>query len=103
ALAPGGRMLLFGSLSDELVSIHPRRVLSGDVRVEGFWLGSWAKRQRVLRMLRLFREVGELIRDGTLTSPIAATYPLTQVREAVTHAAAEGKGGKVLLRIGERN
>lgn len=102
ALAPGGRILLFGSLSDEPVSVHPRRILSGDVRVEGFWLGSWAKKQRVLRMLRLFREVGELIRDGTLTSPIAATYPLARVREAVAHAAAEGKGGKVLLRIGER-
>ncbi|QDU20462.1 zinc-dependent alcohol dehydrogenase family protein [Urbifossiella limnaea] len=103
SLAPGGRVLLFGSLSDEVVSVHPRRILSGDVRVEGFWLGSWAKSQPVLRMLRLFREVGELIRDGTLTSPIAATYPLAKVREAVTHAAAAGKGGKVLLRIGERN
>ena len=103
SLAPGGRILLFGSLSDEVVSVHPRRVLSGDVRVEGFWLGSWAKSQPVVRMLRLFREVGELIRDGTLTSPIAATYPLARVREAVTHAAAAGKGGKVLLRIGERS
>ncbi|MFO0800759.1 MAG: zinc-dependent alcohol dehydrogenase family protein [Gemmataceae bacterium] len=103
ALAPGGRILLFGSLSDEPVSVHPRRILSGDVRVEGFWLGSWAKSQPVVRMLRLFREVGDLIRDGTLTSPIAATYPLAKVREAVTHAAAAGKGGKVLLRIGERN
>ncbi len=103
ALAPGGRVLLFGSLSDEVVSVHPRRILSGDVRVEGFWLGNWAKSQPVVRMLRLFREVGELIRDGTLTSPIAVTYPLARVREAVTHAAAAGKGGKVLLRIGERN
>ena len=103
ALAPGGRILLFGSLSDQPVSVHPRRILSGDVRLEGFWLGSWAKRQSVPRMLRLFREVGELIRDGTLHSPIAATYPLARVREAVTHAAAAAKGGKVLLRIGERN
>jgi NADPH:quinone reductase-like Zn-dependent oxidoreductase len=103
ALAPGGRILLFGSLSDEPVSVHPRRILSGDVRVEGFWLGSWAKRQSVPRMLRLFRQVGELVRDGTLHSPIAATYPLAKVREAVAHAAAAGKGGKVLLQIGERN
>ncbi len=103
ALAPGGRILLFGSLSDQPVSVHPRRILSGEVRVDGFWLGSWAKGQSILRMLRLFREVRDLIRDGTLHSPITATYPLAQVREAVTHAAAAAKGGKVLLQIGERN
>jgi NADPH:quinone reductase-like Zn-dependent oxidoreductase len=103
ALAPGGRCLLFGSLSDEPISVHPRRVLSGDVTVEGFWLGNWAKQQSIRRMLRLFREVRELIRDGTLQSPIAAAYPLARVREAVTHAAAAAKGGKVLLHIGERN
>jgi NADPH2:quinone reductase len=103
ALAPGGRILLFGSLSDEPVSVHPRRILSGDVSVEGFWLGNWAKKQSIRRMLRLFREVRGLIRDGTLHSPIAATYPLAKVREAVAHAASAAKGGKVLLQIGERN
>ena len=103
ALAPGGRYLIYGSLSDEPVAVHPRRIIGGDVRVEGFWLGSWAKAQSIPRMLRLFREVRGLIRDGTLHSPIAATYPLAKVREAVAHAAAAAKGGKVLLRIGERN
>jgi NADPH:quinone reductase-like Zn-dependent oxidoreductase len=103
ALAPGGRCLLYGSLSDEPISVHPRRILSGEVHVEGFWLGNWAKRQSIRRMLRLFREVRGLIRDGTLHSPIAATYPLARVREAVTHAATAAKGGKVLLHIGERN
>lgn len=103
SLASGGRILLFGSLSDEPVSVHPRRILSGDVRVDGFWLGNWAKSQSIPRMLRLFRQVRELIRDGTLASPIAATYPLAKVREAVAHAATGAKGGKVLLHIGERN
>jgi NADPH:quinone reductase len=103
ALAPGGRILLFGSLSDEPISVHPRRILSGEISVEGFWLGNWAKRQSIPRMLRLFGQVRELIRDGTLHSPIAATYPLAKVREAVAHAASAGKGGKVLLQIGERN
>lgn len=103
ALARGGRILLFGSLSDEPINVHPRRILSGEISVEGFWLGNWAKKQSIPRMLRLFKQVRELIRDGTLHSPIAATYPLAKVREAVAHAAAAAKGGKVLLTIGERN
>jgi NADPH2:quinone reductase len=102
SLAPGGRCLLYGSLSDEPVSLHPRLAIGNDLRVEGFWLGAWAKRQGVLTMLKLFRRVRALMREGVLQSTFAATYPLEEVRKAVEHAAAPGKGGKVLLKIGTR-
>jgi NADPH:quinone reductase-like Zn-dependent oxidoreductase len=36
-----------------------------------------------------------MITAGTLHVPIAATYPLTAIKEAVAHA--ERRGGKVLL------
>lgn len=100
SLAPGGRCLLYGSLSDEPVSLHPRLVIGNNLRVEGFWLGAWAKQQGVLTMLRLFRRVRSLMREGILKSKFAASYPLEEIGKAVTHAAAPGKGGKVLLKIG---
>jgi NADPH:quinone reductase-like Zn-dependent oxidoreductase len=102
ALAIGGRCLLYGSLSDEPVSLHPRLAIGHGLRVEGFWLGSWARQQGVLAMLRLFRQVRALMREGVLQSTFAAAYPLEEIRKAVEHAAAPGKGGKVLLKIGTR-
>lgn len=102
SLGAGGRCLLYGSLSDEPLSLHPRRLLSAAVTVQGFWLGDWAKRQSIPRMLRLFKQVRTLMRDGTLTSDVAATYSLDRVKEAVMHATAPGKGGKVVLKIGSR-
>lgn len=102
SLAHGGRCLLYGSLSDEPVSIHPRYVIGNDLRVEGFWLGAWAKKQGVLTLLKLFRRVRELMREGVLKTHIAATYPIEEVAKAVEHAAAPGKGGKILLKIGDR-
>jgi NADPH:quinone reductase-like Zn-dependent oxidoreductase len=102
SLGAGGRCLLYGSLSDEPLSLHPRKLLSAAIRIDGFWLGDWAKRQSIPAMLRLFREVRTLLADGTLSSDIAATYPLAQVQEAVEHAVRPGKGGKVILKIGER-
>jgi NADPH:quinone reductase-like Zn-dependent oxidoreductase len=102
ALGPGGRCLLYGSLSDQPVSAHPRSFIGNDIKVEGFWLGAWAKEQRVLTMLKLFRRVRALMAEGVLQTQFAATYPLEEVRKAVEHAAAPGKGGKVLLRIGVR-
>lgn len=103
SLGAGGRCLLFGSLSDEPISLHPRRLLSAAIKVEGFWLGEWAKQQSIPRMLRLFSRVRALMSDGTLRSDVAATYPLDRVVEAVTHATAPGKGGKVILTIGSRD
>jgi NADPH:quinone reductase-like Zn-dependent oxidoreductase len=102
ALAPGGRCLLYGSLSGETVSIHPRLAIGNSLRVEGFWLGQWAKKQGVLTMLRLFRRMRSLIQEGILQSTVAGSYPLERIRDAVQHAAAPGKGGKVILKIGSR-
>jgi NADPH:quinone reductase-like Zn-dependent oxidoreductase len=102
ALARGGRCLLYGSLSDEPVQFHPRQAIGAGLRVEGFWLGEWAKKQRVLTMLKLFRRMRALMREGVLTTHIGATYPIEQVVKAVAYAAAPGKGGKVLLKIGDR-
>jgi NADPH:quinone reductase-like Zn-dependent oxidoreductase len=40
-----------------------------------------------------------LVRAGTIKADIAATYGLDQVTAAVTHAAKDAKGGKVLLKV----
>jgi NADPH:quinone reductase len=102
SLGAGGRCLLYGSLSDEPLSLHPRRLLSAAVRLDGFWLGDWAKRQSIPRMLRLFRQVRTMMAEGTLTSDIAAVYPLDRAVEAAEHAVRPGKGGKVVLKMSVR-
>jgi len=102
ALAPGGRCLLFGSLSDDAVSIHQRVMISRSIQVEGFWLAAWARKQSILTMLRLFRKVRSMMHEGVLQTTFAATYPLEEIKKAVEHASAPGKGGKVLLRVGTR-
>jgi len=102
ALALGGRCLLYGSLSDEAMSIHPRTMISGSIQVSGFWLAAWARQQSVISMLRLFRQVRSMMHEGVLQTSFAGTYPLEEIKKAVAHASAPGKGGKVLLRIGTR-
>jgi NADPH:quinone reductase-like Zn-dependent oxidoreductase len=98
-LGAGGRMLVYGTLSMEPLTFDPRLLIGGQKRVEGFWLSEWANAQRPLRMLRLFRQVGRLVREGVLASEVGQTFPLEQVREAARQAAAPGRHGKVLLRI----
>jgi NADPH2:quinone reductase len=98
-LAPGGRLLVYGTLSDEPIALDPRVLMVGQKCVEGFWLSEWVREQGVLTMLLLFRRIGKLLREGTLTSEVGTSFPLAEVRAAVRQAAAPGRQGKVLLRL----
>jgi len=99
ALGPGGRMLVYGTLSNEPIALDPRVLMVGQKRIEGFWLSEWVKQQSPLTMLQLFRKVQHLLRAGVLTSEVGATFPLAQIHDAVRQAATPRRQGKVLLRM----
>lgn len=100
SLATGGKAVLYGLLSGEPISLDPRAMISAGATVQGFWLGSWAKQQGVLKLLSRLGEVKGLLKSGAFKATITATYPLDQIAAAVTHAAKGAKGGKVLVRMG---
>jgi NADPH2:quinone reductase len=99
ALGTGGRMLIYGTLSGEPIPLEPRRLMVGQKRIEGFWMSEWASTQNAWTMLRLFRQIDQLLRAGVLTTIVQATFPLDQVAQAVRLAETPGRHGKVLLRM----
>ena len=99
ALGPGGRLLVYGTLSGEPIALNPRVLMTGHKSIEGFWLSDWIRSQRPLAMLGLFREITKLLEAGVLTSEIEATYDLDAFGAAVEHANRPGRTGKVLLRM----
>jgi NADPH:quinone reductase len=100
SLAPAGRMLVYGTLSGEPIPLDPRALIVGQKCVAGFWLSEWTARQGMLTMLRLFRQIKRLLREGVLTSEVGATFGLDEIRAAVERAETPGRQGKVLLRMG---
>jgi NADPH:quinone reductase-like Zn-dependent oxidoreductase len=98
-LARRGRLLVYGTLGDEPLAVHPRHLIVGEKRIEGFWLSEWASRQSRLTMLRLFRRISSLLASGVLATEVGATFTLDDIRTAVRQAATPGRHGKVLLRI----
>lgn len=99
ALGPGGRLLVYGTLSGEPMALDPRTLMVGQKSVEGFWLSEWAARQRILTMMRLFRTIRDLIRQGVLTCEVGATFGLEEIGKAAVQAEQPGRSGKVLLRL----
>lgn len=96
-LAPGGKLIVFGSLSGQPFAVDSRHLIANDLHIESFWLGRWAKQQPILRMLGLFKQVRSLMRGGVLTTEAVEEYPLDRVKDAVRRAAAGGT--KVVLKI----
>jgi NADPH:quinone reductase-like Zn-dependent oxidoreductase len=101
-LAPQGRLLVYGTLSGEKVPLDTRTLMVGQRAIEGFWLSEWVKRQNAFRMLGLFRQIIALMRAGVLTTPVAATYTLDQLPQAIERAEQSARGGKVLLSLQSR-
>jgi NADPH:quinone reductase-like Zn-dependent oxidoreductase len=102
ALAPGGQMLVYGTLSGQPIPVDPRVLMVGQKTLAGFWLSEWVKAQGVLSMLKLFRQVQSLMRQKVLTTDVTASFVLEDFQRALTQAQAGGRTGKVLLRLGKR-
>jgi NADPH:quinone reductase-like Zn-dependent oxidoreductase len=99
SLALDGRLVLYGTLSDEPIQVDPRLIISGKRSVEGFWLGHWMRERSILAALMLFREIASMIRQSVLSSEIGRVYPLEEIPEAAKQADAVARHGKVLVRL----
>jgi NADPH:quinone reductase len=103
ALTRGGRLIVYGTLAGEPMSIDPRTLMVGQKRIEGFWLSEWVRAQKPWTMLWLFRQIGKRMREGVLASEVGKSFALTDIHAAVRQASLPGRQGKVLLRLGEKN
>ena len=99
SLAADGRLIVYGTLSQEPIRVDPRRMIAGKRTVEGFWLGHWMRERTIPASLALFGEIARMMRAGVLTTEVGRTFPLDAIEEAVKAAEAVGRGGKVLLNL----
>ncbi|MCC7422788.1 MAG: zinc-dependent alcohol dehydrogenase family protein [Planctomycetaceae bacterium] len=98
-LRDDGRLLFFGSLSDDPVVFAQRHLMSTGARLEGFWLSRYMNTLGLVRKLRLVSKLKSLIRSGVLATDTGEAFPLEQVTSAVAAAEQAGRSGKVLLRM----
>ncbi|MEI7445169.1 MAG: zinc-dependent alcohol dehydrogenase family protein [Burkholderiales bacterium] len=97
ALADGGTVVNYGMLSGQPCALDPGDVVFRDLSLRGFWLARWFATRPLDEQHALYRQLGGAIADGTLRVNVEKVYPLSQVKEALAHAARPGRGGKVLL------
>lgn len=99
-LARGGKMLVYGSLSLADIPVPAGLLIFKEISLQGFWLSSWMKTVTPADYQAIARSVVALLTDEATYLPVEAIYPLQEIAQAVTHAAQEGRSGKILLRCG---
>jgi NADPH:quinone reductase-like Zn-dependent oxidoreductase len=92
-LGQGGVFVSYAAESFAPMAISPFDVIFNDLTIRGFSIGNPAFAGLIPHAIRA---AGQMIAAGEVSVPIAATYPLGEIKAAIAHAL---RGGKVLLKL----
>lgn len=96
-LRTGGKMLVFGLLSQEPIPLNSGLLIFKKLSVEGWWLSSWWEELGSAGIQKAIKAVFSLLLTQEVTLDIQASYPLAQFKEAIDAYQTEGRTGKILL------
>jgi mitochondrial enoyl-[acyl-carrier protein] reductase / trans-2-enoyl-CoA reductase len=96
-LGDGGVMVNYGGLSGDDPQIS-RAALNGHyVTLTAFMLGRGLAKRTAGQVRGLYAELAAEVREGVLSAPVDATYPIEEIKTALAHAQRRGRHGKVLV------
>jgi len=96
-LSEGGVLVNYGMMSREPCQVSPASFVFRDVTLRGFWLAKWFRQATPQQQMKVFGELTQLIASGKLHTRVAATYDLSQIKQAVAAAASGERDGKILI------
>jgi len=97
ALGPGGTLVVLGAISNRPLTIDPGTMLFKGITVRGWWLAHWFRTASRQQTADLFTTLLPLIRNGTLSAPVAGAYDLADVKQALAAAEGSERNGKIVL------
>jgi NADPH:quinone reductase-like Zn-dependent oxidoreductase len=96
AIGVGGRILVYGMLSQSPCQIDPNLIVFRQLRVDGLTMYAWAEQSSMLAKLRTLMAAQRRLADD-LRSEIRATKSLAEHADALALARGATSGGKVLF------
>ena len=98
SLAPLGRVLVVGFTAGVIPQVKVNRLLLNNVDVRGVGWGAYAM-VRPGFMRRQWDELMPMMESGVINPPIGRSYPLQEVRQALTDMAERRSTGKSVLTL----
>lgn len=96
-LAPRGRLVCYGALSEAQTVLPVRAMMMSLASVEGFYLGNWLASQSSWKLFSVLRRVRKLIATGELSARAEREFHLQDYEAAFAYARSGA--GKALFRM----
>jgi trans-2-enoyl-CoA reductase len=93
----GGSLVTYAYLSGRPPTVGLLDLIGNHANLTGFWLLNWAQRARPQDVQDSYREVVDLVADGTLSARVDQTVALENFQDAFALATRPGREGKILF------
>jgi len=97
AMAFRGKVLIFGQLAKENISVPSGLFVVKMLTVQGFWLTDWAKVAPAEEKGKFFSKLMELFVTKKIDCGVDGEYNFKDFKDAINAATQPGKSGKVLI------
>src|SRR5437667_644808 len=99
-LAPGGTLVTYGAMSLQPLKIPNGLLIFKDLRFRGVWINKWYDHATASDRMAAFNPIFEMAGRALLQTKVEKSYPLSEIKTAVEHAARARRGGKIIFEFG---
>ena len=99
SLKTGGSVVVYAMQSGQFPAISPKDLIYRGLSLHGFWLINWIRNAPQTEIQEIYRKLGNLVADGSLSAAVEKVYPLEQFKEAFEQSLKPNRGGKILFKF----
>src|SRR3954452_19050284 len=96
-LAPGGTLVSFGAMSLQPLKIPTGLLIFKDLRFRGIWINKWYDNATPAERMAAFNPIFDMAKRRLLLTRVEKSYPLSEAKAAVEHAARTQRSGKIVF------
>jgi NADPH:quinone reductase-like Zn-dependent oxidoreductase len=96
----GGSIVVYAMVSGQFPGISPKDFIYRDLSIHGFWLINWIRNAPRTEIQEVYRKLGDLVAEGSLSAAVEDVYPLEHFKKALEHSLTSRRAGKILFKFG---
>ena len=100
ALKTGGSVVVYALQSGQFPAVSPKDLIYRGLSLHGFWLINWIRNAPRTEIQEVYRKLGDLVADGSLSAAVEDVYPLEHFKKALEHSLTSRRAGKILFKFG---
>ena len=90
-------MVTYGAMSLQPLKIPNGLLIFKDLRFRGIWINKWYDNATLPERMEAFHPLFAMAKRGLLKTKVEKSYPLSQAKAAVAHAAQGKRSGKIIF------